>query len=139
MELIDRLPRLFGDNKFDGSCLVAALQGVRLAMVGHTIMRNPVCIEMTLFIVSLFISILHQGTHGGKLLLFECCLPTLGPGALKSREEHKSMGTDKEKTLFSPQDPLYAKIASEYSSCGIGVDLFLMANSFVDMATLGEI
>jgi protein transport protein SEC24 len=45
---------------------------------------------------------------GGQLNIFQTRLPTVGPGALKHRDETKFQGTDKEKTLFIPQDPSQA-------------------------------
>jgi hypothetical protein len=48
------------------------------------------------------------------------------------------MSSDKEKIPTSPHDPLYAKIASDCSGCGISIDLFLLASSYVDVTTLGE-
>ena len=64
-------------------------------------------------------------------------LPMFGPGALKNREDPKIVGTEKEKTLFSPQDNFYKSLAEKCSRNGIGVDLFAFCSSYIDLATLG--
>jgi protein transport protein SEC24 len=42
---------------------------------------------------------------GGKLLLFQSSLPSIGEGSLKMRENPRLLGTDKEHTLLNPEDP----------------------------------
>ena len=41
---------------------------------------------------------------GGKLLLFQMGLPTIGEGSLKPRENIRVIGTDKEHTLLNAED-----------------------------------
>ena len=41
---------------------------------------------------------------GGKLLLFQSCLPSLGEGALKMRENPRLLGTDKEHNILNPEE-----------------------------------
>lgn len=74
---------------------------------------------------------------GGQLNVFQTRLPTVGPGALKHRDEAKVQGTDKEKTLFVPQDPFYRTMAEEAVEAGVGINLFLFPSQFIDVASLG--
>lgn len=74
---------------------------------------------------------------GGQLNIFQTSLPTIGLGALKHREDTKLYGTDKEKTLFGPQDPFYRIAAEECVEAGIGINLFLFPSQYIDTATLG--
>ncbi|SCV67581.1 BQ2448_5192 [Microbotryum intermedium] len=73
---------------------------------------------------------------GGQLNIFQTSLPTTGMGALKHREDTKLYGTDKEKTLFLPQDPWYRATAEECVEAGIGVNLFLFPTQYIDVASL---
>ncbi len=41
---------------------------------------------------------------GGKLCLFQTCLPNMGEGTLKPRDNPRLLGTDKEHTLLSAED-----------------------------------
>lgn len=79
-----------------------------------------------------------QKSLGGQINIFQTCLPTIGPGILKNREDNKLYGTDKEKTLFVPQDPFYRLTAEECVEYGIGVNLFLFPSQYIDVATLGK-
>lgn len=74
---------------------------------------------------------------GGQLNIFQTRLPTVGPGALKHRDEAKFQGTDKEKTLYVPQDVFYRNTAEEAVDAGIGINLFLFPSQFIDVASLG--
>lgn len=80
-----------------------------------------------------------QKNLGGLLTIFQTSLPTIGLGALKHREDSKLYGTDKEKTLFVPQDPFYRMAAEECVESGIGVNLFLFPSQYIDAATLGAL
>ncbi|KAF9114504.1 COPII coat Sec23p-Sfb3p heterodimer component [Mortierella sp. AM989] len=77
--------------------------------------------------------------RGGKLIVFQTSLPTYGPGALKQRDDSKLYGTDKERTLYAPQDDFYRKLGESCVDAGLSVDLFLcpVPGSYVDVATLG--
>lgn len=79
-----------------------------------------------------------QKSIGGQVNIFQTSLPTIGPGALKHREDSKLYGTDKEKTLFVPQDPFYRATAEECVEAGIGINLFLFPTQYIDVATLGR-
>jgi len=80
-----------------------------------------------------------QKNLGGKLFIFQSVIPNYGPGAIRNREEPKLLGSDKERTLYEPQDDFYKKIGVELSTAGISVDLFLFPRQYVDVATLGMI
>ncbi|KDE04517.1 hypothetical protein MVLG_05083 [Microbotryum lychnidis-dioicae p1A1 Lamole] len=73
---------------------------------------------------------------GGQLNIFQTSLPTTGMGALKHREDTKLYGTDKEKTMFVPQDPWYRATAEECVEAGIGVNMFLFPTQYIDVASL---
>ncbi|KAI8447533.1 Sec23/Sec24 trunk domain-containing protein [Phakopsora pachyrhizi] len=73
---------------------------------------------------------------GGQVNVFLTSLPTIGPGALKQREETKLYNTDKEHTLFNPSNPWYRQVAEECSLAGIGINLFLFPSQYIDVATL---
>lgn len=76
----------------------------------------------------------------GKLLVFHSSLPIAeAPGRLKSRDERKLLGTDKEKTVLSPQTTFYNQIGQECAGVACRVDLFVANNAFVDLATIGQV
>ncbi|KAF9383024.1 COPII coat Sec23p-Sfb3p heterodimer component, partial [Mortierella sp. AD011] len=75
--------------------------------------------------------------RGGKLIIFQTSLPTYGPGALKQREDSKLYGTDKERTLYAPQDDFYRNLGESCVDAGLSIDLFLFPNAYIDAATLG--
>lgn len=79
-----------------------------------------------------------QKRIGGQLNIFQTTLPTLGPGTLKMREDNKLYGTDKERTLFTAQDPFYRQIGEECADAGIGINLFVTPIQYVDIASIGE-
>ncbi|KAH8926212.1 hypothetical protein BT69DRAFT_1311849 [Atractiella rhizophila] len=76
-------------------------------------------------------------SSGGILNIFQTTLPTMGPGSLKHRENNTIYNTDKERTLFAPQDPLYRQLAEECVLSGIGVNVFLFPSQYIDVATVG--
>lgn len=78
----------------------------------------------------------------GKLILFHSSLPTsdLAPGKLKNREaDRKLLGTDKEKTVLVPQSTHYNTLGQDCVGAGVSVDLYLFNNSYVDVATIGQV
>lgn len=74
---------------------------------------------------------------GGKILLTQTGLPQLGCGKLSARDNSALYYTEKEKTLQVPQSPFYDTIATTAADNAITVDLFLCANSYIDIATIG--
>ncbi|VVC37865.1 Sec23/Sec24, trunk domain,Sec23/Sec24 beta-sandwich,ADF-H/Gelsolin-like domain,Zinc finger [Cinara cedri] len=76
----------------------------------------------------------------GKLFVFHSSLPIAeAPGKLKNREDRKLLATDKEKTILNPQTNVYMDLGQECVQVGCSVDLFITNNSFIDLATIGEI
>lgn len=75
-------------------------------------------------------------------MIFHSSLPTsdIAPGKLKNREgDRKLLGTDKEKTVLTPQTTYYNNLAQECVGVGVSVDLYLFNNSYIDVATIGQI
>ncbi|KAF9994612.1 COPII coat Sec23p-Sfb3p heterodimer component, partial [Entomortierella chlamydospora] len=107
--LLDMLPQLFAENKITEPVIGAVVQAVRMALENR----------------------------GGKLIMFQTALPTFGPGALRHRDDSKIYGTDKEKTLYAPQDDFYKNLAESCVDAGLSIDLFLFPNAYIDVATLG--
>eukprot|EP00762_Andalucia_godoyi_P007082 ANDGO_01912.mRNA.1 Protein transport protein Sec24-like At3g07100 len=81
-----------------------------------------------------------MGGIGGKLVLFQGSLPTLGRGSLlPEREDFKLYGTDKEKNLLEPAEKYYKDLALECSRLQVGVDVVLLApntDRYTDVASL---
>lgn len=83
---------------------------------------------------------LQSAERTGKLFIFQSSLPMLkAPGSLSNREDRSALGTEKEKTVLSPNGNYYTKLAEKCVAAGCGVDLYLTPNSFIDVATIGEI
>lgn len=75
---------------------------------------------------------------GGRVSVFQCCLPNLGPGALQSRENPNERSA-KDVVNLNPATDFYKKLALDCSGQQIGVDLFLLSSQFADLATLAGI
>jgi protein transport protein SEC24 len=83
---------------------------------------------------------LQSSDRAGKLFIFHSSLPTAeAPGKLKGRDDRNLLGTDKEKTLLSPQCNFYTKLGQQCVAAGCSVDLFLFPNQYVDVATVSEV
>jgi len=76
---------------------------------------------------------------GGKMLVFQSSLPTLGPGSLSHRDNPKLLGTQEEHKQLAASNPFYRTMATENSRAQICVDLFLFSGSYTDVATLGNL
>ncbi|KAJ1938807.1 COPII coat Sec23p-Sfb3p heterodimer component, partial [Linderina pennispora] len=76
---------------------------------------------------------------GGKLFVMASALPTLGPGTLRNRDDAKLHNTDKEKTLYEPQDSFYHEWAVKLVEQGISCNLYLFPAAYIDAATLGQL
>ncbi|KAF9621020.1 hypothetical protein IFM89_015842 [Coptis chinensis] len=62
---------------------------------------------------------------GGKLLIFQSTLPSLGIGRLRLRgDDPRVYGTDKEHTLRIPEDPFYKQMAANFNKFQIGVNVY---------------
>jgi len=76
----------------------------------------------------------------GKLVVFHHNLPVAeAPGKLKNRDDRKCLGTDKEKSVLTPQTKFYNDLGQECVGVGCSVDLFLFNNAYVDIATLSQV
>lgn len=76
----------------------------------------------------------------GKLFVFHSSLPiSEAPGKLKNREDRKLLGSEKEKAILTPQNTFYEKLAKDCVANGVGVDLFLFPNAYIDVATIGSV
>jgi len=74
---------------------------------------------------------------GGRVVCFQSMLSTVGPGKLKQRDDTRLYGTDKEKTLLAPQEQFYKDLAKDCAASQVSVHLFLFAQSYIDVATMG--
>jgi protein transport protein SEC24 len=63
----------------------------------------------------------------------------VGPGTLAKREEASALGTPKENELLQPANNFYKNYAVECSRSQIGIDVFLFASQYIDVATFGLI
>lgn len=74
---------------------------------------------------------------GGKMVVFQSTLPTVGLGKLKNRESAQAIGSEAECKLISCQDESYRKLGALCSRHQICVDMFVTAAQYADVATLG--
>ncbi|CAD6890891.1 unnamed protein product [Tilletia laevis] len=109
--LLENLPSFFADSMVAEAALGAVIRGAQACL----------------------------STIGGQVNVFLATIPTVGPGALKHREDSKLYGTDKEKTLFIAQDPFYRSAAEECAEAGIGVNVFLFPSQYIDVATISQL
>ncbi|CAG8524509.1 10789_t:CDS:10 [Ambispora leptoticha] len=107
--LLNSLPTMFAENKTSESVLGSVVKA-SLAALNET---------------------------GGKVLVFQTSLPISGPGAIRHRDDPKLYNTEKEKTLFGPQDGYYKNLAIDCVDAGIAIDLFLFPITYIDVATIG--
>ncbi|KAL4239532.1 Protein transport protein Sec24C [Mactra antiquata] len=83
---------------------------------------------------------LKSADRAGKLYIFHTSLPIgEAPGKLKNRDDRKLLGTDKEKTILSPQSKFYSQLGQECVSAGCSVDVFLFPDTYCDVATISDI
>jgi len=108
---LDNLPNMFTNTQVMDSCLGPALKAA------FTVTKHV----------------------GGKMLVFQSVLPTLGDGALKPRENLRMMGTHDEVKLLRPAVTWYKDTAVEFSRAQISVDMFLFPFQYIDSASLAEL
>lgn len=106
-DLLDMLPKRFEGTYDNGSALGAALQ-VAFKMMSAT---------------------------GGRVTIFQTCLPNKGPGALQSREDPNNRVT-KDVQHLGPATDFYKRLALDFSGQQIAADLFLLNSQYCDLATL---
>ncbi|KAK1903755.1 Protein transport protein Sec24B [Dissostichus eleginoides] len=73
---------------------------------------------------------------GGRITVFQTQLPTLGAGALLSREDPNQRSSSKGVQHLGPATDFYKKFALDCSGQQIGVDLFLLSSQYADLASL---
>ncbi|XP_009629419.1 protein transport protein SEC24 A-like isoform X3 [Nicotiana tomentosiformis] len=77
---------------------------------------------------------------GGKLLIFQHTLPSLGVGRLRLRgDDLRVYGTDKEHTLRTPEDPFYKQMAADFTKYQVAVNVYGFSDKYTDIATLGTL
>uniref|UniRef100_A0A0E0P4U9 Protein transport protein Sec24-like n=1 Tax=Oryza rufipogon TaxID=4529 RepID=A0A0E0P4U9_ORYRU len=109
---LDSLPNMFQDNVNVESALGPALKAAFMVM----------------------------SQIGGKLLVFQSTLPSLGVGRLRLRgDDVRAYGTDKEHSLRVPEDPFYKQMAAEFTKNQIAVDIFSFSDKYCDIASLGSL
>ncbi|CAN7993942.1 unnamed protein product [Ixodes hexagonus] len=106
-ELLTNLPTIHAQNNEPTSALGAAVQAAYKLM-------TPV---------------------GGRVSVFQTCLPNLGPGSLKPRED-PNQRAGKEIANLLPAIDFYKKLALDCSGQQVAVDLFLMGAQYMDIASL---
>jgi protein transport protein SEC24 len=106
--LLGRLGEMFKDNTANGSALGAGLQAAYKLI-------SPI---------------------GGKILTLTATLPSVGPGALKNREDAKLLGTSKESSLLGAASSFYKTFPIDCSRSQVSVDMFLFSSGYTDVATL---
>lgn len=80
-----------------------------------------------------------QNQLGGKLLIFQSTLPSLGVGRLRLRgDDPRIYGTDKEHTTRTPEDPFYKQMAADFTKYQIAVNVYTFSDKYTDVATLGN-
>lgn len=73
-------------------------------------------------------------------MVFHSSLPTAeAPGKLRIRDDRKLLGTDKEKMVLTPQTQAYNQLGQDCVQSGCSVDLFVFNNSYIDIATIGQV
>lgn len=112
--LMEQIPKMFGDTRETETILMPAIQA------GLEAIKASEC--------------------SGKLLIFHSSLPTSNaPGRLQNREDRKLLGGEKEKTILSPQNNTYNNLGQDCVLAGCSVDLFVFNNSYIDLATIGQV
>ncbi|KAH8327328.1 hypothetical protein KR074_010200 [Drosophila pseudoananassae] len=109
-DLLKQLPKRFSNTHDPGSALGAALQ------VAFKLMQ----------------------ASGGRITVFQSCLPNKGPGALEPREDPNNRSA-KDVAHLNPATDFYKRFALECSGYQIACDLFLMNQQYSDMATISGI
>lgn len=75
---------------------------------------------------------------GGRVTVFQCCLPNKGPGALKPREDPANRAS-KDVPHLNPATDFYKQLALEFSGQQTAVDLFLLNQQYSDLATISGV
>lgn len=74
---------------------------------------------------------------GGKIILVQAALPSLGEGKVVNRLDPALLGTAKENGLLQPANNFYKSLATECSRNQTCLDMFLFPQPYLDVATIG--
>lgn len=107
MDFLTHLPDSFTESSDVGNCLGSVLQ-VALKLIGST---------------------------GGRITVFNTCLPNVGAGCLRMREEQSDRTSADVKSL-GPAIDFYKTFALDCAAQQVAVDLFLLNSQYCDIATL---
>lgn len=78
-----------------------------------------------------------QAPTGGRITVFQSCLPNYGPGSLQCREDPNQRAA-KEVHHLGPQTDFYKRLSLDCSTQQISVDLFLVNAQYADLATISK-
>ncbi|EOA15938.1 hypothetical protein CARUB_v10004032mg [Capsella rubella] len=113
--LLDSIPTMFQESKTPESAFGAAVKAAFLAMK----------------------------SKGGKLMVFQSNLCSVGVGALSSREAegraNMSAGEKEAHKLLQPADKILKTMAIELAEYQVCVDIFITTQAYVDMASISVI
>ncbi|KAL7043785.1 hypothetical protein ACKWTF_001663 [Chironomus riparius] len=113
-QLMEQIPKMYGETRETETILMPAIQA------GLEALKASEC--------------------AGKLLVFHSTLPIAdAPGQLKNRDDRKLLGTEKERTVLTPQNNIYNNLGQDCCHAGCTVDLFLFNNAYIDLATIGQV
>uniref|UniRef100_A0A8C4X909 SEC24 homolog A, COPII coat complex component n=1 Tax=Erpetoichthys calabaricus TaxID=27687 RepID=A0A8C4X909_ERPCA len=73
---------------------------------------------------------------GGRVSVFQTQIPSIGLGALKSREDPNQRAAAKDVQHLTPATDFYKKLALDCSGQQIAVDLFVLSGQYCDLASL---
>ncbi|KAJ4952663.1 hypothetical protein NE237_029495 [Protea cynaroides] len=115
VQLLENIPTMFQSNKVADSAFGAAIKAAFLAMK----------------------------TTGGKLLVFQSVLPSVGIGALSAREAegraNSSAGEKEAHKLLQPVDKTLKTMAIEFAEYQVCVDVFITTQNYVDIASISVV
>ncbi|XP_071721477.1 protein transport protein SEC24 C-like [Rutidosis leptorrhynchoides] len=110
--LLESIPTMFQNNKTADSAFGAGIKAAFMAMK----------------------------STGGKLLVFQSVLPSVGIAALSAREAEGrtniSAGEKEPHKLLQPVDKTFKTMAIEFAEYQVSVDVFLTTQSYVDIASI---
>ncbi|KAL5707852.1 Protein transport protein Sec24B [Ranunculus cassubicifolius] len=113
-QLLENIPTMFESNKVAESAFCAAAKAAFLAMK----------------------------STGGKLLVFQSVLPSIGFGALSARGDDEktnySAGEKEVQKLLQPADKALKTMALELAEFQVCVDIFIMSQTYVDIFIMSQ-
>lgn len=114
-QLLEKIPTMFQNNNVADSAFSAAIKAAFLAMK----------------------------STGGKLLVFQSVLPSVGIGNCTGRQNEdllsiSSAEKDNHK-LLQPKDKILSEMATEFAEYQVCVDIFITTQRYVDIASISVI